>query len=178
MRPLTLLPRRWHLRVFVIVPALLAASLLAGCNPTYNWREHTNAEGRYTVLFPAKPATVTRTVDLGGLRVEMTMTAAEVDGAAFAVGAASAPDAASARAALPAMRQALLRNIGAADGETPAAQDGLRVDAMGAANGRPMRLHGRFEARGERFYQVIVLGPADAAPPEQVEQFLSSFSAL
>ena len=52
-----------------------------------------------------------------------------------------------------------------------------RVEATGAANGKPMRLHGRFEARGERFYQVIVLGPADAAPPEQVEQFLSSFSA-
>ena len=164
----------------LFAPALLAASLLAGCNPTYNWRDHTSQEGRYKVLFPAKPATFTRPVDVDGLRVEMTMTAAEVDGATFAVGAATAPDAAHARAALPAMRLALLRNIGAddaADDAAPASQDSLRVDASGAANGKPMRLHGRFEARGERFYQVIVLGPADAAPPEQVEQFLSSFSA-
>ncbi|TXF97345.1 hypothetical protein FVD38_21215 [Massilia arenae] len=160
----------------ILVPALLAASLLAACNPTYNWREHTSQEGHYKILFPAKPATFTRAVDLDGLRVQMTMTAAEIDGATFAVGAATAPDAAHARAALPAMRQALLRNIGAADDAAPAVQDGLRVEATGAANGKPMHLHGRFEARGERFYQVIVLGPANAAPPEQVDQFLSSFA--
>ncbi|MDY0965483.1 hypothetical protein [Massilia sp. CFBP9026] len=160
----------------ILVPALLAASLLGGCNPTYNWREHTSQEGHYKILFPAKPATFTRAVDLDGLRVQMTMTAAEVDGATFAVGAAMAPDAVRARAALPAMRQALLRNIGADDDAAPAPQDGLRVEATGAANGKPMHLHGRFETRGERFYQVIVLGPANAAPPEQVDQFLSSFA--
>ena len=176
MRLPTLL-RRIPVRLPGLVPAMLAALLLAGCNPTYNWREHTSQEGRYKVLFPAKPATFTRPVDVDGLRVEMTMTAAEVDGATFAVGAATAPDAARARATLPAMRLALLRNIGVGIDDAPAAeQDGLRVDAAGTVNGRPMRLHGRFEARGERFYQVIVLGPADAAPPEQVEQFLSSFA--
>jgi len=166
------------MRLRILVPALLAASLLPGCNPTYNWREHTSHEGRYKILFPAKPATVTRAVNLDGLQVQMTMTAAEVDGATFAVGAATAPDAAHARAALSAMRQALLRNIGTGDDGAPAVQDGLRVEATGAANGKPMRLHGRFEARGERFYQVIVLGPANATPPEQVDQFLSSFAPL
>lgn len=171
-------PNPLRMRVRFLVPAMLAAGLLAGCNPTYNWREHTSQEGRYKILFPAKPATFTRAVDLDGLRVEMTMTAAEVDGATFAVGAATAPDAARARAALPAMRLALLRNIGADTGAAPAARDGLRVEAAGAANGKPMRLHGRFEARGERFYQVIVLGPANATPPEQVDQFLSSFAPL
>jgi hypothetical protein len=39
-----------------------------------------------------------------------------------------------------------------------------------------VRLVGRFEARGKRFYQVIVLGKPDAMPPEQVEQFLTSFT--
>lgn len=166
---------RARLRVLALVPAMLATLLLGACNPTYNWREHTNQDGRYKVLFPAKPATFTRPVDVGGLRVEMTMTAAEVDGATFAVGSAVAPDAARAQAALPAMRLALLRNIGAGDAAA-AAQDKLRIDATGAVNGKPMRLHGRFEARGERFYQVIVLGPADAVPAEQVDQFLSSFA--
>lgn len=165
-----------HLRVFAFVPAMLAALVLAGCNPAYNWREHANQDGRYKVLFPAKPATFTRPVDVDGLRVEMTMTAAEVHGAAFAVGSAIAPDAARAQAALPAMRLALLRNIGADDDGVPATQDSLGVDATGAVNGKPIRLHGRFEARGERFYQVIVLGPADAVPAEQVDQFLSSFT--
>ena len=41
-----------------------------------------------------------------------------------------------------------------------------------------MRLVGHFEARGKRFFQVIVVGPAPALPPEQVEQFLTSFSVL
>ena len=172
MQPSNVFWRRWR----AVVPVLAASFLLAGCNPTYNWRDHTSQDDRYQVLFPAKPATFTRAVDVDGLRVDMTMTAAEVDGATFAVGAATAPDAARARAALPAMRLALLRNIGAAEDAAPAAQDGLRVEATGAANGRPVRLHGRFEARGERFYQVIVLGPADAVPAEQVEQFLTSFA--
>lgn len=159
------------------ITAVLAASLLAACNPTYNWREHTSQQDRYKVLFPAKPSTFTRQVDLDGLKVPMTMTAAEVDGATFAVGAATAPDAARARAALPAMRLALLRNIGAGEDAGSASQGGgLGVDAAGAANGKALRLHGRFESRGERFYQVIVLGPANAVPPEQVEQFLTSFT--
>lgn len=173
MRPST--PLRLCSRLFV--PAILATTLLAACNPTYNWREHTSQDGGYKVLFPAKPATVTRPVDVDGLRVQMTMTAAEVKGITFAVGSALAPDAARAQAALPAMRLALLRNIGA---DEKAAQDGSSVDALGIGpNRQPVHLHGRFEARGARFYQVIVLGPADTAPPaEQVEQFLSSFTPL
>lgn len=153
---------------------MLAAALLAGCNPTYNWREHTNQEGRYKVLFPAKPASFTRPVDLAGLPVSMTMTAAQVDGSTFAVGTAVAPDAARAAAALPAMRTALLRNIGAADVASAA---GLQVDAQGSGSGKPMHLRGRFEARGARIYQVIVVGPAGAVPPEQVDQFLTSFTS-
>ena len=72
----------------------------------------------------------------------------------------------------------LARNFGVASLQygVPVTQDSLGVDATGAVNGKPIRLHGRFEARGERFYQVIVLGPADAVPAEQVDQFLSSFT--
>jgi hypothetical protein len=36
------------------------------------------------VMFPAKPASFTRTIDLDGAQVSMTMTAADVDGATFA----------------------------------------------------------------------------------------------
>lgn len=159
---------------------LLASSLLAACSPKYNWRDYASPVAPYKVLFPAKPASFTRTIDLDGMRVDMTMTAAEVDGATFAVGSAEAPDEAQARAALPAMRQALLRNIGATDTQAavPASPDGKTVsdiDTTGSVNGHPVRLVGHFEARGKRFYQVIVLGRANAVPPEQVEQFLTSF---
>lgn len=154
----------------------LLALMLVACNPTYNWREHASPGHDYMVLFPAKPASFTRTVDLDGLQVEMTMTAAEAAGATFAVGSASVPDATHAPKALAAMRSAMLRNIGAADAAPP---DISTVDAQGrGAQGQAIHLSGRFVARGVRVYQVIVVRPVGATPPEQVEQFLTSFTLL
>jgi hypothetical protein len=40
-----------------------------------------------------------------------------------------------------------------------------------------MKLRGHFEAQGKRFYQVIVVGKANAVTPEQADQFISSFQA-
>ncbi len=168
------------------IQALAAAALalsLAGCNPTYNWRDYASPDAPWRATFPARPATHTRTVDLGGMQVAMTMTAAEVEGATFAVGTAEAPDPAHARAALDAMRLALARNIGAPEkaGATARSASGERasvaVDLAGTRDGVPMRLAGRFEARGKRVYQAIVVGPAASMPAEQVEQFLDSFTA-
>jgi len=165
-----------HIRHLPI--AIVAAVLLGGCSPTYNWRDFTSADGTYRVLFPAKPDTHTRSIDLGGIRVDMTMTAAEVEGTTFAVGTALAPDAAMAQATLPAMRQALLRNIGASlEVAAPEPGQPLAVDATGKGNGGPVRLVGRFVAKGARVYQVIVVGKPGAVPPEQTAQFLSSFTA-
>jgi hypothetical protein len=109
------------------------------------------------------------------------MTAADIDGTTFAVGSAEAPDEAQARAALPAMMRALVRNVGAGDAQAKVHTDvgGRTVgefDTTGKANGAPVRLVGHVEARGKRFYQVIVLGKPSAMPPEQVEQFLTSFT--
>ena len=163
-----------------VLSLLLASALLGACSPKYNWRDYASPDAPYKIMFPAKPASVTRTIDLDGMQVSMTMTAAEVDGTTFAVGSAEAPDEAHARAALPAMRLALLRNIGAGDSPAQAAAgpDGKAVseiDTTGNTKGGPVRLVGHFEARGKRFYQVIVLGKANAVPPEQIEQFLTSF---
>jgi hypothetical protein len=160
----------------------LAALLLSGCNPTYNWRDYSSTDAPYRIMFPARPATHTRAIDLNGMRVEMTMTAAEVEGVMFAVGTGTAPDAAQAQAALAAMKTALVRNIGArVERENTAAAGAnatLDVDALGAANGQPMKLRGHFEARGKRFYQVIVMGKASAVSSDNSDQFLSSFTLL
>jgi hypothetical protein len=165
----------------VFLAVLLASALLSACNPTYNWRDYASPDAPYRVMFPAKPASFTRTIDLDGMQVSMTMTAAEVDGTTFAVGTAEAPDDARARAALPAMMQALTRNIGASGAQAKARADAngkaaSDLDVTGASRGTPVRLVGHFEARGKRFYQVIVLGKANAVPPEQIEQFLTSFT--
>jgi hypothetical protein len=156
--------------------AILASMALAACSPKYNWRDYASPDTGWRVMFPAKPSTTTRTIDLDGTQVSMTMTAAEVDGATFAVGTAQAPDAARAQAALDAMKLALLRNIGAATATSEARANASNdVDATGSSQGRPVRLVGHFEAHGTRFYQVIVLDQGKTVPPEQVEQFLTSF---
>lgn len=170
-----------------LATAALALPLLAACSPKYNWRDYSPPDAAYKVTFPAKPASYTRTVNLDGRAIEMTMTAAEVDGAVFAVGAAQAGDAATAQAALAAMKTALVRNIGgtitsektsaaaSAAGGQARQSSATDVQADGVHQGVPMRLVGHFEARDKRFYQVVVMGPAKAVVPEQAEQFLSSF---
>jgi hypothetical protein len=163
-----------------LAAVVLGSAALAACSPKYNWRDYASPDAPYRVMFPAKPTTVTRTIDLDGMQVSMTMTAAEVDGATFAVGSAEAPDAARAQAALEAMKLALLRNIGATSTTSEAtasagSRSSTEVDATGSSQGTPLRLVGHFEARGKRFYQVIVVGKDKAVPPEQVEQFLTSF---
>lgn len=164
------------MRIRSLFIAALSACLLAGCSPTYNWRDHTSADGSYRVMFPAKPATHTRNIDLGGIRVDMTMTGADVEGTAFVVGTALMPDAALAQATLPALRQALLRNIGAADGAPVAPADAAPLDVDVTTGDGKFRLVGRFVAKGARVYQVIVVGPPKTVPPEQVDQFLTSFA--
>lgn len=162
--------------------SLAASLLLSGCNPTYNWRDYSSADAPYRIMFPAKPVSHTRAIDLNGMQVEMTMTAAEVEGTMFAVGTGVAPDAAQAQAAVAAMKIALMRNIGAkVERESTAAagtNTSVDIDATGSANGQPVKLRGHFEARGKRFYQVIVMGKTSAMSTERTDQFMSSFTLL
>ena len=173
--------RHMQKRPFTVL-ALAASLLLAACNPTYNWRDYSSPDAPWRIMFPAKPATHTRSVDLNGMRVDMTMTAAEVEGVTFAVGTGVAPDAAQAQAAVAAMKAALVRNIGAKVEHESTATAGLDsavdIDAVGTAQGQPMKLRGHFAAHGKRFYQVVVMGRADAVAPEHSDQFLSSFKPL
>jgi hypothetical protein len=167
-------------RLFII-SLLMAAT--AACNPALNWREVRGGDAPYTVLLPAKPDTFARAVDLNGLAVEMSMTAAEVDGVSYAVASARVPDARQRTAALAAMQEAMLRNIGASqpqeravvlEGGAPA----LEVTARGhaGASKRAVMMHARFAQHGERVFQAVALGPADALTPEAAETFLESFT--
>lgn len=170
-----------------ILAAVFAGGLLAACSPKYNWRDYASPEGHYRTMFPTKPASYTRQVDLDGMKVDMTMTASEVDDTMFAVGSAVAPDAAHAQAALQAMKTAMVRNIGAtitseknaaaasASGTSSTQSAAIDIDAAGASNGEPVRLVGHFEARDKRLYQVVVIGKAHTMEREQVKQFISSF---
>jgi hypothetical protein len=119
-----------HLR---LLGAFAAAGALSACNPAFNWREYHDADAGYSVLFPGKPSRMTRTIELNGAKLDMTMTAADVDGVSFAVGNAEVADAAKADAALRAMKTALVTNIGATVQREGAASS---ASAAGAASRR------------------------------------------
>lgn len=159
--------------------ALLMAAALAACSPQYDWRDYRSNDAPYAVMFPGKPASQTRAIKLDDLDVNMTMTAAEVDGVAFAVGSAQLADAARTPAALEAMKTALVRNIGATVTKSTSSAAGgqsvLDVEAKGSQNGESMLLIGRFIAKDTRIYQVIVMGREKNIVRDTVETWFSSF---
>lgn len=166
----------------MMLPMLLAALfLLAACSPSLNWRQVEGADAPFGVLMPAKPSTLSRPIDLDGLAVTMSMTAAEVDGITFAVGVIALPDAASAPKALQAMKLALVRNInGSIESEQISDSNSFDIVATGSI-GRsmePARLLAHFAARDRRVYQAIMVGPSsamNAIGAEASESFFTSF---
>ncbi|EJN00289.1 hypothetical protein [Herbaspirillum sp. YR522] len=169
-----------------ILPLLLVL-VLAACSPTYNWRQVRPQPGQgidFVVLLPARPAHYSRPVNLGGHRVEMHMTAAQAGGVSFAVATAELGDPATAAAALDAMRNALLANIGAEPGAAarpllPGPAEGntrsIDVDARGQAGGRPQRLVVRLLARRTQVMQVLMLGDEKSFTDDNIETFFGSF---
>jgi len=170
----------------LIWTTLLAAACISACSPKFDWRDYRSNDAPYAVLFPGKPASQTRTINLDGQEVKMTMTAAEIDGVTYAVGSAQVADAGKAQLAALAMKAALVRNIkgtitsdkvtGTSSGNGGGSgQTVIEVEAKGAQNGTPMLLIGRFIAKDTRVYQVIVMGREKHVISDTVETFLSSF---
>jgi len=169
--------------------ATACAFALAACTPDYNWREIRQPADGYQVMLPAKPASMSRSINLDGLAVTMTMTGARVGDQTFTVGAAALPagDAATRDKAATAMRAAMVRNIGGREtalaevrvpvvdvaGRPGASQPAARIGAEGRVGDRPMHMSAQFVARGSRAWQVVFIGPADDAGHAQ--QFLDSF---
>jgi hypothetical protein len=172
---------------FFQAAAIAAAIAIGGCSPKFNWRDYRNPDVSYTAMFPAKAASYTRPVNLGGVTVKMTMTAAEVDGVTFAIGNAEMHDPDQARQAVTAIKTALVSNIAgtvkfekATDITTSSGAGAVRLSsieilASGVQNGSPALLHGRFVAKGARVYQVIVVGREANISGESVKTFMESF---
>jgi hypothetical protein len=168
-------------RLLAFFALCVLTSLLAGCDPALNWREVRSNDAGYTVLFPAKPSSFDRTVNLDGLQVMMTMTAAEADGVNFAVATAVIEDETQRAKALIAMQTAMMRNI---EGEvveqkTVTVKGGataIQVHATGKAGQAGVALFARFVTHETRVFQVIALGPKGKLSAEIADTFLSSFA--
>jgi hypothetical protein len=161
-----------------------AALTLSACNPIYNWREVRGTDAPYSVTLPGKPASISRPINLDGSQVTMTMTAVDVNDVTFAVGSIELPDAAKAQAALIAMKNALVKNIGGTikqekvSGPADALTE-ISIEAVGSpgtnTGGQPRLLFARFIAKDKRAYQVLVVGKEKAVSREAVDTFLTSF---
>ncbi|HJV87319.1 MAG TPA: hypothetical protein VJ698_17765 [Noviherbaspirillum sp.] len=150
---------------------------LAACSPKLDWRETRGSNAPFVVLLPAKPASYTRPVNLDGLQVSMTMTAAEVDKVMYAVGSAELPDESQAPKALAAMKTALVHNISGTvrqEKVSPAGSVPMTVDVE--ATGTESRiLIARFLAKDKRIYQVVMLGKEGKVSREAADTFFNSF---
>jgi hypothetical protein len=162
--------------------AAAAIVVLAACSPELDWREFTSAEGRFTVMLPARPTRESRELVLAGTKVRMQMVTAQVSGTAFGVGYADLPSAADAARTVSDIRDALTRNLGGrVISERPVDLDGatgIEFQVAGAAQGSPMRLAARVVAAGNRFYQVVVVGRAERVAGVDLTLFPGSFKLV
>lgn len=170
-------------RLFALSALWVLMLFLNGCDPTLNWREVRSDDAGYTALFPAKPTSFERAVNLDGLQVMMNMTAAEADGVSFAVATAIIEDEGQRAKALTAMQTAMLRNIRGeiTEKKTVSVKGGataIQIHATGQAGptGTPLVLFARFVMHESRVFQVIALGPKEKLSAEAADTFLSSFA--
>jgi hypothetical protein len=171
----------------LLATTLLTTVLVSACSPKFNWRDYRSNDAPYTVQFPGKPAQQTRTVDLDGQQVSLTMTATEIDGTTFAVASGELPDATHAQMAMVAMKTAMIKNIdgvvssdkmsavSSGDGANGGQQTSIDIEATGSQSGVPMLLSGKFISKGKRVYQVIVVGHQKEVVRDTVDTFMGSF---
>lgn len=178
-----LLPLSRSSRLFALFLLCVLMPFMTGCDPALNWREVRSDDARYTALFPAKPTSFERAVNLDGLQVMMNMTAAEADGASFAVASAVIEDEGQRAKALIAMQTAMMRNIQGevTEQKTVTVKGGataIQIHATGKASqaGTPLVLFARFIMHETRVFQVIALGPKEKLGAEAADTFLSSFA--
>lgn len=156
-------------------------ALLAGCNPTFNWRE-VRVDGGLKALLPCKPDHGSRRMILAGQDVELQMAGCETGGALFAVAHADIDDvdktvAAQAQwqAAMRANMQAMAPQLapyelkGAATRPQP-----VRLSAQGRrADGSAVAAQAVWFSRGKHLYHAVIY--ADKVGSDVAEPFFSGF---
>ncbi|HEX4855890.1 MAG TPA: hypothetical protein VFV28_03715 [Limnobacter sp.] len=170
-------------RAFFIT--LFAFCALAACSPQYNWRTVPNTDVGYMATFPDKPAMVTRTMDLIGLKVPLTLHAAQLEGMYFAVGTVPLQGelATQGPALRNALAQAVANNISAGQPELKQLQWlGKPVQEMNARgklpNGEAAFARARFFEHQGVLYEVMLIGPGDAPLVDVATTWFGGFSLL
>ena len=166
-----MLAEPWPCRAVVAVAVL---ALLAACSPALNWRDVRPADSGLLLQCPCKPDSQARPLSLAGRPVRLSLLACPASTLTFGLAHADVGEPARVDAALKALTDSALANLGAA----PAAAQPSAV-AGASAPGSRLRLQGRLPdgasvqmqllvfARGTRVFQASVLG---AQVPEEAAQ--------
>ena len=159
-----------------------AALLAAACSPALDWREVRPEASGAVALFPCRPASHARRLQLGAVRAEMFMVACKAAGATFALSYAELGDPAQVGPALQALRAAAAANVGAGAGRPEGVLEvkGMTPSAAAARlafdgrlpSGEPAHLSAAFFARGTRVYQATVVAP-QPLDPEALDTFFA-----
>lgn len=157
---------------------------IAGCSPTFNWRE-VRLDGGVKALLPCKPDRGQRPMLLAGQTIDLQMTGCESGGALFAVAHAELADAAALVPAQAQWEAAMLANMQAGAPQIlpypikgaatePAPQ---RLQAQGRrADGRLVAAQGIWFARGKHLYHAVIY--ADKLEAEATEPFFAGLELL
>jgi hypothetical protein len=146
--------------------AVLAMSLSA-CSPTLNWRETRPADSGVQLLFPCKPDRFTRSLVLGGEKLQMVLNSCAAGDATYALSHAQLADAAHVSTALEAMQAAAAGNLGGtASVLSPLAIPGMTAHTITQrwavqgkrADGSPVHQQFTVFTRGLKVYQATIVG--------------------
>ena len=155
----------------------IAAWAGLACTPTFDWRELRPEGSRAQLMFPCKPASQTRRLQLAGTLVEMSMFACVVDGTTFALSFADLHDPALVAAALDGLAQGVQSHIQSSEhaAAQAASVPGMTPNARAATwrvsgrlpDGREVQQVATLFAHGTSVYQATMLGTRlDAAAQE------------
>lgn len=158
---------------------LLLIAMLAGCTPTFNWREVSVEPAGLQSLFPCKPQK-SRRAAAGGAGPESELLSCRAAQWTFAVAYSSLGTGTDPGRALAAMRSALLANT---DGRETRSQritisgtsgEAIRLAIRGrSAGGAPIELQAQLFAHGGTVVQASILGSSPVAA-EVADSFFES----
>ncbi len=159
---------------------LVALTTLAGCNPTFNWRDVRPENTRHSFLMPCKPETAQKIVPLGGQPTELSLLSCDAGGVTFAVAVADVKEASKVAPVLAQWQSAALANIKATPDalRMPFKLSGLAAGAVMVkatgqrANGQAVSSQAVYFAQGSQVFQAVVY--ADKISPDVAETFFSN----
>jgi hypothetical protein len=155
-----------------VLAAPLLALLLAGCYPDLDWRTLASADGRFSVLMPARSQEESRPIAEGAV---MHQWATRAEDALFAAGYADYPDAAASHLAT--VQAAFAAKGGKLAAERDIQQEGLAGRAFSIeypGDNEPV-LSVRLLAADHRLYQMVVLSRSGKPTKDDLDMFFGSF---